>query len=318
MKRIVLLSIIAISLIACSVDPIRMELTDLKTLNAGLDLDGCAGADASKTITFSEAIAIESWDEVQQLYLSLLNSNVSRNGTFDPNIWNIINDFNIRGIGDYTTVYTLNNEGCSDSVSLTITVIPDPQEEPLCEIDAGPDTSKTLTYSQAASIDSWDEVRKLYLSLLRPDVTKNGNFDPSIWDLINRFQGEPLGSFSTIYTIGDGNCKDSVILTIVVVADVQEEPLCELTAGPDNSIIISVSNAIAIDSWDDVRKLYMSLLASGIPADGAFSPSIWDLINMFNDPNRVNMEGDYTTTYTITEGECTDSVNLTVTVLANP
>lgn len=318
MKNGFLLSFMAICLIACSVDPLEMDLKSTQSLNAEMELTGCAGPDNSKSITLSDAAAIGSWDEVRKLYLSLLPQGVSRNGSFNPTIWDLIDDFQEMGLGDYTTEYTVNTDGCSDSVTLTITVIPDLQEEPPCEIDAGPDSSKTLTYSQAASIESWDEVRKLYLSLLEPGVPRNGVFDPAIWDLINRFQGDPLGSFSTTYTIGEGDCKDSVILTVVVIADEQEEPLCDLNAGPDNSKTISVADAASIESWDEVRKLYLSLLTSGIPRDGTFSPSIWDLIHMFNDPNRISMLGDYTTTYTITDGDCADSVNLTVTVIANP
>jgi hypothetical protein len=137
--------------------------------------------------------------------------------------------------------------------------------------------------------------------------------------LINRFQVQGLGDYSTEYTIGDGECTDSVILTITVIPDEKSDPLCEhVNAGPDNSITMSVSDAAAIESWDEVRKLYLSLLAPGVPRNGTFSPSIWDLIHMFNDPNTVNILGDYTTTYTITDGDCADSVNLTVTVIANP
>lgn len=318
MKNGFLLSLMAMCVTACSVDPLEMDSINNQSLNAGVELIGCAGPDNSKSITLSDAAAIGSWEEVRKLYLSLLPQGVSRNGTFDPTIWDLIDNFQEMGLGDYTTKYTVSTDGCSDSVTLTITVIPDLQEEPPCDIDAGTDSSKTLTYSQAASIESWDEVRRLYLSLLEPGVPRNGVFDPAIWDLINRFQGEPLGSFSTTYTIGEGDCKDSVILTVIVVADEQEEPLCNLNAGPDNSKTISVDEAASIESWDEVRKLYLSLLGSGIPRDGTFSPSIWNLIHMFNDPNRISMLGDYTTTYTITDGDCADSVNLTVTVVANP
>lgn len=95
-------------------------------------------------------------------------------------------------------------------------------------------------------------------------------------------------------------------------------PLCDLNAGLDNSKTISVAEAASIESWDEVRKLYLSLLGFEIPRDGTFSPSIWNLKHMFNDPYRISMLGDYTTTYTITDRDCADSVNLTVTVIANP
>ena len=177
---------------------------------------------------------------------------------------------------------------------------------------AGPDNSLTITFSQAAGIESWDEVRKLYLSLLAPGVLRNGTFDPSIWDLINRFQDQGLGDYSTEYTVVDGECTDSVFLTVTVVHDEQSDPPCEpVNAGPDNSLTITFSQAASIESWDEVRKLYLSLLAPGIPRNGIFDPSIWDLINRFQDQG----PGDYATVYTIVDGDCSDSVLLTITVI---
>jgi len=180
---------------------------------------------------------------------------------------------------------------------------------------AGPDNSLTLTFSQAAGIESWDEVRKLYLSLLEPGVLRNGTFDPSIWDLINRFPDQGLGDYTTEYTIVDGDCTDSVLLTVTVITDEQSDPPCEpVNAGPNNSLTITFSQAAGIESWDEVRKLYLTLLAPGILRNGTFDPSIWDLINRFNDQENGGL-GDYSTEYTIGDGECTDSVLLTITVI---
>ena len=86
-------------------------------------------------------------------------------------------------------------------------------------IDAGANNSITMTESQAAAIPSWDEVRKLYLSLLAPGVVRNGTFDPSIWQMIYQFQAQRTGDFTTTYSIGEGECTDSVELTIHVVLD---------------------------------------------------------------------------------------------------
>lgn len=86
-------------------------------------------------------------------------------------------------------------------------------------IKAGPYNPVTMTESQAAAIPSWDEVRKLYLSLLAPGVPKDGSFNPSIWDMIYKFQAQRIGDFTTTYTLGEGYCKDSVELTLKVVPD---------------------------------------------------------------------------------------------------
>ncbi|GAA4646899.1 hypothetical protein GCM10023115_48610 [Pontixanthobacter gangjinensis] len=307
----------------CSVDPIEEDLMSnpASEVNAGVEDYGCAGEDKVKTITFSEAAAIESWDEVRKLYLSLLPPGVPRNGTFDPTIWDIINDFQDRGIGEYSTTYTLTGD-CSDTVILTINVVANPpQDDPnKCSgFSAGEDSSRELQLKEAAAIESWDEVRKLYLSLLDAGVPRNGTFDPSIWDLINAFNDpdreSQLGDYTTTYTITEGDCTDSVELTITVIPDFTDPVPCELNAGADKVKEMTESAAAAVPSWDEVRKLYLSLLDAGVPRNGEFDPSIWDIIRAFNDPNRESRLGDYTTTYTITNGECSDSVKLTIRVV---
>ncbi len=317
MRKLVLLPFIGLCLTACSVDPIEDQIIgeNINEVNAVLEDYGCAGPDNSMTITYSEASAIESWDEVRKLYLSLLAEGVDRGGTFDPTIWNLINLFNdeeLGGLGDYTTEYSIDAGECQDSVFLTVTVIADGQNAPPCDLDAGADNSVIITQSQAEAIESWDEVRKLYLSLLETGVSRTGEFDPSIWALIDEYWERGLGDYTTEYTIKEGDCTDSVLLTVTVVADEPSDPICEgVNAGPDNSMTITFSEAAAIESWDEVRKLYLSLLAPGILRNGTFDPSIWDLINRFQDQG----PGDYTTEYTIVDGECSDSVLLTVTVI---
>lgn len=91
---------------------------------------------------------------------------------------------------------------------------------------AGTDKSKEISLSAAKTLPSWDEVRKTYTGMLDPGVpqgVKVGTFEPSIWDVINKFN-DPVrggvGEYSTVYTIGEGDCTDSVILTLLVVPDV--------------------------------------------------------------------------------------------------
>ncbi|MCH4823814.1 hypothetical protein ML462_11595 [Gramella lutea] len=276
------------------------------------------------TLTLSEARAVPSWDEVRKLYLSLLSEGVSRNGTFDPSVWDIIDAFNDPDresqLGDYTTTYSVDSDLCSDSVQLTIRVVAD-QEIPVCELSAGEDSSMELQLAEASAIPSWDEVRKLYLSLLDEGVPRNGEFDPSIWDLIDAFNDpdreSQLGDYTTTYTITDGECSDSVELTITVIPDFTDPVPCELDAGTDSLREMTESEAAAVPSWDEVRKLYLSLLDQGVPKNGEFDPSIWDLIDAFNDPDKESRLGDYTTTYTISNGECSDSVELTIRVVAD-
>jgi hypothetical protein len=96
---------------------------------------------------------------------------------------------------------------------------------------------------------------------------------------------------------------------------IKEHPV---NAGPDNSRTMTESAATALPSWDEVRKVYAGMLAPGVDrSSGTYSPSIWAIINDFNDPNRESKLGEYSTIYTLGSGDCTDSVELTLTVEAD-
>ena len=313
MKKILLISFLVLIQVSCSVDPIEDEIQIMKQLDVSTEPIGCAGPDNSKILTRTEAIHQESWDEVRKLYISLLPTGVSTKGTFNPSIWDIIHQFNNENLGSFTTEYSLNDGSCIDSVLLTLLIVEDPQDTPPCQsVDAGADNSLEIEQTNATNIESLDEVRKLYLGLLAPGVSRKGTFNPSIKSIIAAFQIQPLGDFTTIYTVGEGECTDSVSLTVTVIKDKDSDPVCNgINAGPDNSLILTRSVASSIESWDEVRKLYLTLLPPGVSRMGSFDPSVWDLINNF----QKNPIGDFTTTYTITEGDCSDSVQLTIKVI---
>lgn len=314
MKKILLFAAIAV-FTACSVeDDLGVYESEINDVNVTYADDGCtitAGEDKSRWIEISEAASLESWDEVRKLFANMLDPGVPRNGVFDPSIWEIITRFNDAengGLGEYTTIYTVTEGECSDSVTLTVRVVPDGYQEPTCEITAGEDNSITITEAEASAIPSWDEVRKLYLNLLSEGVRRDGTFDPRISAIINAYTG--VGEYSTVYTVGEGDCTDSVTLTVIVIEE-QSTPPCNISAGPDNIRTITESQAAAIPSWDEVRKLYLNLLGPGVPRNGSFDPSITNIINDF----QAHRTGDFSTTYTVTNGECSDSVILTIRVI---
>ncbi len=89
--------------------------------------------------------------------------------------------------------------------------------------NAGGDKSRDIGLTEAQAIGSWDEVRKLFTYMLDPGVPEGqfvGSFNPTIDEIIERFNAEGTGVYSTIYTIGEGECNDSVILTVNVVDDI--------------------------------------------------------------------------------------------------
>ncbi|QYA26050.1 hypothetical protein G3I01_11155 [Gramella sp. MT6] len=325
--KLLLTYLLGLLLLGCSVDPIEDEIIEQKINTANSHTSdeeySCAGPDNNITLTLSEAIAIPNINRVKNLYLSLLEPGVATNGTFDPSVWNIIRAFNSSGggnIGDYTTIYTVLNDECSDSVELTIRVVPDQTDIPSCDLDAGEDNFKIMTVSEAKAIPNKDKVTRLYLSLLEPGVPLDGTFDPSIWNIIRAFDSEGSGGipgdYSTTYTVSDGDCTDSVILTLRIIPDFTDPIGCELNAGEDAIKVMTLTEAKAVPNADKVKAIYLSLLEPGVPWDGTFDPGIWDIIKAFGSyKGGDGIIGDYTTTYTITEGECSDSVVLTIRVV---
>ncbi|WP_289021526.1 hypothetical protein [uncultured Salegentibacter sp.] len=90
-------------------------------------------------------------------------------------------------------------------------------------------------------------------------------------------------------------------------------------AGTDQMQEITISEAQAIGSWNEVRKLYANMLDEGVDKSQwyAYNPSLNEIIADFNDPERESQLGDYTTTYTLGTGECSDSVDLTLRIVAD-
>lgn len=87
-----------------------------------------AGANNSVTYTNKEVDAIvETQEDVENLYKDLLEEGVSRNGTFNPTIKQILKSYyTVSKYQDFQTVYTVTNQlngvTCSDSVELTLTI----------------------------------------------------------------------------------------------------------------------------------------------------------------------------------------------------
>ncbi|MDX1701596.1 MAG: hypothetical protein R3250_13305 [Melioribacteraceae bacterium] len=60
---------------------------------------------------------------LERYYLSMLDAGVSTSGTFQPSIYSTIQNYKSNNFQTFTTTYTVTEEGCSESVSLSITVI---------------------------------------------------------------------------------------------------------------------------------------------------------------------------------------------------
>jgi gliding motility-associated-like protein len=233
-------------------------------------------------------------DEVRKYYLSLLESGVSRNGTFNPTPAQMVDQYQNDDdqLGDFTTTYTVVDGECSDSVELTIRVVED--------ADAGEDGSVTLNEND-------DPVNLFDYLGGSPDEggtwsSGNGIFDPST--------DEP-GTFT--YSIGTESCMDTAAVIVTVTSD-PTDPCSAVDAGsPGLGVVCSADVQAVFPSNDEIRKYYLNLLDPGVARNGTFSPTPAQMAAQFqNDEDGL---GDFTTTYTIVDGECSDSVSLTIRVV---
>ncbi|MEO2062577.1 MAG: gliding motility-associated C-terminal domain-containing protein [Christiangramia sp.] len=200
----------------------------------------------------------------------------------------------------FTTTYTVSNDDCTDAASYSITVTPNTQadaggdqEVTFCTTDGEMDLSNYL--GDGATMGG------MFMSD-DADVT-DGMFDPS---------AEGAGTFEVTYTANgdDDPCvegESTATITITVVEGVD--------AGDDVTMVIC-ENDLADDFFTEANlsDYYMGLLGDDVPTTGDFDPSIAELVDMYEGGM---MTGDFTTTYTVGDGTCEDSVELTVTIREN-
>ena len=199
------------------------DCTDSAVLAINVCYPETAGADDISTLISTNYIAenLNSSEKLKVYYLSLLEPNIKKTGTFSPSIEELIADYNGRSgaarAGAYTTTYTLGSGVCQDTATLTVNV---------CESAwAGADnTSTNLTPSQISSrYRSTQDVVNLYYSLLEEGVSREGTFNPPIEELValynKRTRFTLYGTYSSTYTLGEGPCADSAVIAINVVKE---------------------------------------------------------------------------------------------------
>ncbi|MFV8224966.1 gliding motility-associated C-terminal domain-containing protein [Christiangramia aquimixticola] len=144
-------------------------------------------------------------------------------------------------------------------------------------------------------------VKKFFLNLLDKDVNRNGTFNPTMQELITDYNENPdKDVFTTTYTLTNGTCTDTAVLTVNVYEGLPAE-----TGTIENPAPVC-KNADDID-------LFSLLSDDANPngefegyEDGIFSPGMMSA-------------GDFVITYTLTEDSpCTTgnaSTSFTITVL---
>ena len=235
------------------------------------------------------------------------------NNEFDPSV----------GAGEYTITYTVDEsldciEGSEDT-TFTIEVIQGP--------NAGQDISGSRCISELAAIvlpnigDNEAIIQALFGEFGfdgEPEGSIESNlgndFDEIGNALLAYYLSEDRDSSITIegtYTVGDpqdvcGTDESTFAITII------DGEL--LDAGEDNTdnTLCNADIPGLVDSVpDDVEDLYFDLLEDGVPRNGTFNPSISQIISAYNSNNFQT----FSTTYTIGTEECSDSVELAITVI---
>ncbi|MGB7843842.1 MAG: hypothetical protein WBL21_13685, partial [Salinimicrobium sp.] len=231
-------------------------------------------------------------DEIRKFYLRLLEPGVPTNGTFNPTPSQLADIYQADedGLGEFTTVYTVGGE----SYELTANIV--------TQADAGEDASVTLN-PEDQPVNLFDYLGENAL-LGGVWSTGDGTFDPAT--------DEP-GSFT--YTVGYETCMDSATVTVNVTSDPIDPCEGVVNAGTDSSATVCETEVQTLfPSIDEIRKYYLSLLDAGIDRTGTLNPSASQLATMYQ--NDADGLGEFTTTYTLTSGECSDSVQLTVNIIA--
>lgn len=348
MKKLLLLPMLVLCFTACSVDNDGMEESkianasedQIQKVNLSFEIPGCD----AQIFDFENSGELEVINDGENLYVSFMASEdfslsdvkvhiegelldfptvgggnlppgqMAHQESFDPGVEKFTFEFPLNDLGEHfliaahavfndgessTSAWAGNQAGNSGGWSYFAYEVCIPCEP----VDAGEDNSGEFKKSQ---VDE-DGFEALFLGLLSEEVSEGGTFAPSIPDMESNYASEPLGTFTTTYTLGEGDCADSLELGIQVVCD-------PVNAGEDDSVTLSAYQLLneSRPSPHRFEYAYLSLLPDGVPKDGIFEPTMEQIVYDFI---WVSAYKTHTTTYTIGEGECADSVELSITVV---
>lgn len=308
MKKLILATFTGLFLFSCSTEELDIQDSSINEVN--VEATTCtAGPDNSINLTIAQIDAnYNSVSRLQVLFNSLLPKSVRGTGAFSPSIQDLAVAYVNASdkLGAYTSTYVVEQDNCIDSAEITVNVI----EE--CNVDAGIDNLSTvLTLSEVANnYNSVSRLEVLYKELIADGVNTTGTFSPSIEQIAVMYTNaeDKTGVYSTTYTVGSGTCTDSAELAVTVVEDE-----CSFNAGMDNSITLTTTQIQErYNSVSRLKTLYTKLLSDGVSSNGTWSPSIEELAKRYINAN--DKSGTYTSTYTLTNGVCSDSADISIVV----
>ncbi|MEP6262338.1 MAG: gliding motility-associated C-terminal domain-containing protein [Gillisia sp.] len=282
-----------------SVDAARQYTYTVQSTN-----DACPDDEARITVNITEPTNANAGEDVEGTYCSndgiidlysLIADGVNMNGVFEG-FENGQFDTSVN-IGENEITYTVDDEeGCviAGSATYSITVFEAPNAGP------GADLNYCITDIQEMSTQ---EAIAIFENLIPDDVTDGGEFSTSINALIIQFTGNPIGEFSTTYTVVNENCTDSATYTV------------------------TISEAVAADAGSDVDDLVFCSTATDVNLNNFLSDDALqngyfeDLENGVFSPSTVGV-GTFTFTFTVdSSSDCvtgSDSAIYTIEVLQGP
>ncbi len=238
----------------------------------------------------------------QELLTELGGEDITLGGTFsDDDLTTLLTAYGstTEFPATFTTTYTVSNDDCTDSATYSITITPN------TEVSAG--GNQTLTFCTT------DGSQDLEASL-GDGATMGGTFSSDDADVSDGMfdPAAGVGEYVITYDVDAGSdpCltgDDSATITITVIEGVD--------AGDNNTKVVCQND---IDenffTEDALEDYYLGLLSDGVATDGSFDPSIASLVDDYNNGKTT---GDFTTTYTVDNGTCEASVELTITIREN-
>lgn len=222
-------------------------------------------------------------DPAVDLYTKILGT-PETGGTFDPALTGNSFDPAEWGAGAHNFTYTVaGDDYCEDAVNtISITVAEAPE--------AGEPVSETYCSSDFASGDELIAQFNTYLT----DRDQTGTFNPTLETLGADFDLNPVGTFTTTYTVTLGSCTDTADFTI----NVNSTP----DAGTSSTYQLIEGDNTPVDLFASLNGTPVSggvwTAEDGTTASGSFDPA--------------TQTAPATFTYTVSANGCTDSATVFV------
>ncbi|PKD16485.1 hypothetical protein APR41_09085 [Salegentibacter salinarum] len=236
--------------------------------------------------------------EAQNFLITLLENqeeDVDLSGDFDANVEELFAYYNAGDFSEpFVTTYRVSNENCEDTSEISITI------NEIEEANAGDFENYTFC-STDNDVNLNNEITGTAGGTFTVDgePIENGIFSPSTFE---------ASIYTITYTVNENiDCVEGEDFTTFQIEVIQGIEL-----GENRSVELCINEVIQNPTVSDVRNYFRNLLGENSEAEGIFNPSIEELRASFQE-NPINT---LTTTFTVENGECSDSVDLSVNIVA--